>query len=813
MAEEEERVVPVDVGQEMRTSFLDYAMSVIVSRALPDVRDGLKPVQRRILYAMNEAGLTPDKPYKKSATVVGDVLGKYHPHGDVAVYDAMVRMAQPFNMRYPLVDGHGNFGSIDGDPPAAYRYTEVRLAPLAMELLRDIDKETVNFEPNYDGSLQEPTVLPSRLPNLLVNGSVGIAVGMATNIPPHNLREVAAALLLLLHRPEAEIEEILQVLPGPDFPTGALIVGAEGIRRAYTSGRGSIRCRAVCSIEQTNAGKNRIVVTELPYQVNKARLVESIADLVKEKRIDGITDLRDESDRRGMRVVIELRRDAKPQVVLNQLYKHTALETTFGAILLALVDGRPKILSIKEMLLQYLSFQEEVVRRRIQFDLRKAQERAHILEGLRIAVDQIDAVIELIRSSHTIEAARRGLMERFGLDEIQANAILEMRLQRLTGLEREKLEEEYATLLGRIETFRAILADEQKLRGVIESELTAIVDRFGDERRTKIVPAEGEIRELDLISPEELVVSMSHRGYIKRLPLATYRSQHRGGRGVAGMATGDHDFVERLFVANARQDLLFFTDRGRVYRLAAYEIPEFSRTAKGVPIVNLLPIESGETITAVIPVEEGHDGYLFMATAAGIVKKSALEEFANVRKNGIIAITFREDDHLVGVQYTQGDDEIILATRLGQAIRFSETEVRAMGRTAYGVRGITLTENDWVVGCARVTPEAELLAVTEHGYGKRTSLQAYSLHHRGGSGVRNITITKRNGPVVSALSVVPSDELMLMTEKGIAIRIAVADISRTGRSAQGVKLMDVKADDRITTVACLQNGLHEEEET
>ncbi|MFS8512594.1 MAG: DNA gyrase subunit A [Planifilum fulgidum] len=807
-----ERIQEVNISQEMRNSFLDYAMSVIVSRALPDVRDGLKPVHRRILYSMFELGITPDKPYKKSANVVGNVLARYHPHGDAAVYDSMVRMAQDFSYRYMLIDGHGNFGSVDGDSPAAMRYTEARLAPIALEMLRDIKKETIDFGPNYDGSLEEPLVLPSRIPNILVNGAAGIAVGMATNIPPHNLGEVIDGLIKMIENPEVTVEELMKSIKGPDFPTGGVILGTDGIKKAYRTGRGNLQVRARTRIEEASGGKMRIVVEELPYQVNKARLVEKIAELVREKRVEGITDLRDESDRNGMRVVIELRRDVNPRVVLNNLYKHTSLQTGFGVIMLALVNGQPQVLNLKELLHHYLEHQVEVIRRRTQFDLRKAEERAHILEGLRIALDHIDEVIDLIRGSRTADEARAGLMERFGLTEKQAQAILDMRLQRLTGLEREKIEDEYGELLKTIAELKAILADEARIRGVVRDELLEIREKFADERRTRIKPDADEIDEEDLIPEEEVAVLLTHRGYIKRMPLSSYRAQRRGGRGVTGMGTREDDFVQHLFVCNSHNYLLFFSNRGKVYRLKAYEVPELSRTARGTPIINLIQIEPGEYIHAVIPVKEfAQDRMLFFATKHGVIKKTALEEFEHIRRNGLFAINLREGDELVGVRLTDGQQEIILGTRFGMSIRFSEQDVRQMGRSATGVKGITLSEGDEVIDMDIAYPDHEVMIVTAKGYGKRTPLSEYRQQSRGGKGIKTLTVTEKNGPVVGLKMVTPREDLMLVTNGGMVIRLNVSDISQQGRYTQGVKLISLREGEEVATVARVHIADGEEE--
>lgn len=809
---ETERIQEVNISQEMRNSFLDYAMSVIVSRALPDVRDGLKPVHRRILYSMYELGITPDKPYKKSANVVGNVLARFHPHGDAAVYDSMVRMAQDFSYRYMLIDGHGNFGSVDGDSPAAMRYTEARLAPIAMEMLRDIRKETIDFGPNYDGSLEEPLVLPSRIPNILVNGASGIAVGMATNIPPHNLGEVIDGLVRMIENPDVTVEELMKSIKGPDFPTGGVILGTDGIKKAYRTGRGNLQVRAKTRIEEASGGKTRIIVEELPYQVNKAKLVEKIAELVREKRVEGITDLRDESDRNGMRVVIELRRDVNPRVVLNNLYKHTSLQTGFGVIMLALVNGQPQVLNLKALLHHYLEHQIEVIRRRTQFDLRKAEERAHILEGLRIALDHIDEVIALIRGSRTTEEARTGLMGRFGLTEKQAQAILDMRLQRLTGLEREKIESEYGELVKTIAELKAILADEAKIRGIVRDELLEIKEKFADERRTRIKPDADEIVEEDLIPEEEVAILLTHRGYIKRMPVSTYRAQRRGGRGVTGMGTREDDFVQHLFVCNSHHLLLCFSNRGKVYRLKAYEVPELSRTARGTPMINLIQIEPGEFIHAIIPVKEfAHDKMLFFATKHGVIKKTALEEFEHIRRNGLFAINLREGDELVGVRLTDGRQEIILGTRLGMSIRFSEQDVRQMGRSATGVKGITLAEGDEVIDMDIAYPDHDVLVVTANGYGKRTPLSEYRQQSRGGKGIKTLTVTEKNGPVVGLKMVTPREDLMLVTNGGIVIRFNVSEISRQGRYTQGVKLISLREGEEVATVARVHIADEEEE--
>lgn len=799
------KIVPVNLEHEMRNSYIDYAMSVIVSRALPDVRDGLKPVHRRILYAMQEAGMGSNKPYKKSARIVGEVLGKYHPHGDSSVYDAIVRMAQDFSMRYMLADGHGNFGSVDGDPAAAMRYTEVRMSKVAELMLQDIDKDTVEFLPNYDESLKEPSVLPAKFPQLLVNGTSGIAVGMATNIPPHNMGEVIDGTLMLIDNPEATVDELMTVIKGPDFPTAGLILGKEGIRQAYTTGRGVIKMRANAHIETMSNGKPRIVVTELPYQVNKARLVEKIAQLVRDKQIEGITDLRDESDRNGMRVVVDLRRDSNPNVILNQLYKHTQLQDSFGVIMLALVDGKPKVLNLKEVLHYYIKHQEDVITRRTRYDLAKAEARAHILEGLTIALDNLDAVITTIRESRTADIAREALINSFKLMEKQAQAILDLRLQRLTGLEREKIEEEYQETLKAIEEYKAILADENRILGIIKDELTQVKNKYGDARRTKLTIDTSEINVEDLIAEEDVVITLTHNNYIKRMPLDTYRRQNRGGKGVKGMGTKETDFVENMLITTTHHTILFFTTRGRVYNLKAYEIAEASRQAKGTAIINLLQLDKGEKITAVIQVKGfDPDRYLFMATRKGIVKKTSLSEFSNLRKAGLYAINLDDDDDLIGVRFTDGESYLMLGTKGGKAIAFSEDDVRAMGRVARGVRGIKLGPDDEVVGMDVLTHNAEVLTVTEGGYGKRTPTEEYRSQTRGGKGLINMKVTDKTGYVVGIKVVRPDQELMLITTDGIVIRTNVHEISVISRNTQGVKLMTTAENDRVASMATLE---------
>ncbi|SHK39491.1 DNA gyrase subunit A [Selenomonas ruminantium] len=802
---EQGKIVPVNLEHEMKNCYIDYAMSVIVARALPDVRDGLKPVHRRILYAMQESGMGSGKPYKKSARIVGEVLGKYHPHGDTSVYDAIVRMAQDFSMRYMLADGHGNFGSVDGDPAAAMRYTEVRMSKISEMMLQDIDKETVDFVPNYDESLKEPSVLPAKFPQLLVNGTSGIAVGMATNIPPHNMREVIDGTLMLIDNPETTIEELMTVIKGPDFPTAGLILGKEGIKQAYTTGRGIVKMRANAHIETMSNGKPRIVVTELPYQVNKARLIEKIAQLVRDKQIEGITDLRDESDRNGMHIVIDLRRDANANVILNQLFKHTQLQDSFGVIMLALVDGKPQVLNLKQVLHYYIKHQEEVITRRTQYELKKAEARAHILEGLTIALDHLDAVITTIRESRTADIAKEALMTGFKLSDKQAQAILDLRLQRLTGLEREKIEEEYQETLKAIENFKAILADEQKILGIIKEELTAVKDKFGDDRRTKLTIDTSEIDVEDLIAEEDVVITLTHNNYIKRMPLDTYRRQNRGGKGIKGMGTKETDFVENLLITTTHHTILFFTTRGRVYSLKAYEIAESSRTAKGTAIINLLQLDQGEKITAVIQVKGFEpDRYLFMATRKGIVKKTSLSEFSNLRRNGLNAINLDDDDELMGVKFTDGESYLMLGTKLGKAIAFSEDDVRAMGRTARGVKGITLSMGDEVVGMDILVRNSEVLTVTECGYGKRTSTDEYRAQTRGGKGLINMKVTEKTGYVVGIKVVRPEHELMLITTDGIVIRTNVSDISVISRNTQGVKLMTTAENDKVASMATLE---------
>jgi len=798
------KVLPVKIEDEMKNSYIDYAMSVIVMRALPDVRDGLKPVHRRILYAMHEAGMGSNKPYKKSARIVGEVLGKYHPHGDSSVYEATVRMAQDFSTRYLMVDGHGNFGSVDGDSAAAMRYTEVRMAKAAEAMLQDIEKDTVDFMPNYDESLKEPSVLPSKLPNLLINGSAGIAVGMATNIPPHNLREVVDGVLMMIDNPDVTVPELMQAIKGPDFPTGGLILGYDGIKAAYTTGRGVVKMRAQARIETMSNGKPRILVTEIPYQVNKARLVERIAELVRDKSIEGITDLRDESDRSGMRIVIELRRDVNAEIILNQLYKHTQMQESFGIIMLALVDGRPRILNLREVIYHYLEHQKNVIVRRTQFDLNKAKARAHILEGLKIALDHLDAVIRTIRESETGEEAKAALMSRFDLTDKQAQAILDLRLQRLTSLEREKIEEEYREIMKTIEWLESVLADGQKVLEIVREELTEVKRKFGDDRRSVITVDTSRLNMEDLIAEEDIAITLTHGNYIKRLPVDTYRTQKRGGRGVAGMGTKEEDFVEQLFVTTTHHNIMFFTSRGCVYRIKGYEIPEAGRTAKGTAIVNLLPLAADEKITTVIPIKEFNAGsYLFMATKKGIVKKTELMEYDTARKGGLIAISLDDDDELIGVKFTDGASNILLGTRDGMAIAFSESDVRSMGRVARGVKGIRLNEDDEVVGMDSLKNNAYVLTVTEEGFGKRTATSEYRPQIRGGKGLINMKVTEKTGKVIGIKTVRDSQELILITTEGIVIRMNADDISVISRNTQGVTLMKTDANDKVASLATM----------
>ena len=806
------KIQPVRIEDEMQKSYIDYAMSVIVSRALPDVRDGLKPVHRRILYAMHEAGMTANKPYKKSARIVGEVLGKYHPHGDLSVYDATVRLAQDFSTRYMMVDGHGNFGSVDGDSAAAMRYTEVRMSKIAEEMLDDIEKETVDFVPNYDESLQEPSVLPAKVPNLLINGATGIAVGMATNIPPHNLGEVVDGLVKMIDNPEISLDELIETIPGPDFPTGALIMGRDGIRSAYATGRGAVRMRANARVERMSNGKQRILVSEIPYQVNKARLIETIADLVRNKVIEGLTDLRDESDRNGMRIVIEVRRDANPEVLLNQLYKHTQLQDTFGVNMLALVDGKPRTLGLKQILYHYLEHQKVIIVRRTQFDLKKAQDRAHILEGLRIALDHLDSVINTIREAQTVDIAKTNLMEIFTLSERQAQAILDLRLQRLTGLEREKIDRDYFETMQLIEYLQSVLADEHKVYGIIRENLLEMKKRFGDKRRTQIIGEMQDFSREDLIAEEDIVITITHSGYVKRQPIDTYRSQKRGGRGIQGAGTKEEDFVEHFFTATTHHQVFFFTTRGRVFVIKGYELPEASRTARGTAIINLLSLQPDEKITAVIPIRHITEGlYLFMGTRNGIVKKTDLMEFETVRKNGLIAIVLDDNDELIGVKLTDGNQQIILGTRDGMAINFSEQDVRSMGRSTRGVKGINLQEMDSIVGMDTMDPKGQVLVVSELGFGKRTSVDQYRMQSRAGKGLINLKVTEKTGAVVGLRVVRADQDLLLINNDGIIIRMDVEQIRVIGRNTQGVALMRTEENQRIVALAIVDKASEDPE--
>ena len=808
-------IMPLNIEDELKKSFISYAMAVIVSRALPDVRDGLKPVHRRILYAMNELGITPDKPFRKSARIVGDVLGKYHPHGDRSVYDAMVRLAQDFSTRYLLVEGQGNFGSVDGDGAAAMRYTEARLSKLSMEMVRDIEKETVDFYPNFDETLMQPAVMPARFPNLLVNGSSGIAVGMATNIPPHNLGEVIDGVICMLDNPDCTVDDLMQHIKGPDFPTGGVILGRRGIYDAYHEGRGRIIVRAKSEIEEMPGNRHRIVVTEIPYMVNKAKLIEKIAEMVHDKTVDGISDIRDESDRKGMRIVIELKRDTNANVVLNTLYKHTQMQDTFGAIMLALVDGVPKVLSLKQMIHHYIEHQEDVIRRRTKYDLDKAEARSHILEGLLIALDNIDEVIALIRGSRTPQDARDGLMTRFGLTERQAQAILDMRLQRLTGLERDKLEAEYAELQKQIAYYRSVLADEKLVFGIIRDEISEIRRKYADERRTEITAMDGEIDMLDLIDEEDMVVTLTHCGYVKRLPKDTYRAQRRGGKGIVGATTREEDFVDQMYVTSTHDPLMFFTNRGRVYQLNCYEIPEAGRTARGTAIINLLQLDPGEKVSAMLPVpaEKVSGHYLVMATKNGVIKRTELSEFTNLRKSGLIAMVLREDDELIGVALTDGSSEVLLGTHGGMAIRFPERDMRPMGRNAMGVKSIELDDGDSVVAMSIVEEGALVLSITELGYGKRTELDEYRVQSRGGKGIKAMNLTAKVGQLAGQLLVHDDEDILLITDDGTIIRMPVADISVLGRNTQGVRLMRVEEGCRVVCVARAEAEEDVEEES
>lgn len=810
------KILPREVSTELKESFMDYAMSVIMSRALPDVRDGLKPVHRRILYAMNELGLQPNKGYKKSARIVGEVLGKYHPHGDVALYDTMVRMAQDFSFRHPLVDGHGNFGSIDGDSAAAMRYTEVRMAKLATVLLSDIEKETVDFMPNFDDTLEEPKVLPSRFPNLLVNGTAGIAVGMATNIPPHNLCEVIKAIEVMIDNPEISSEALIKYIKGPDFPTAGIILGREGIKNAYKTGRGTITLRGEAKIETLANGKQILIITELPYQVNKAKLIEKIAALVREKKIEGITDLRDETDRHGIRVVIELRKDANPHLILNQLYKNTQLQQSFGIIMLALVGNQPKVLPLRDMLFHYLEHQREIITRRTQYDLRKAEERLHILEGFIVALDNLDRVIALIRKSKDAEEARESLTAEFPLSKIQAQAILDLRLHRLTGLEQEKILLEYDDLKEKIRGFHEILGDPHKIDAIVKNELADISKKYGEERRTRIVNKDGDLEIEDLIADEDVVITITHQGYIKRLPVTTYRSQHRGGRGVSALNKREDDFVQHMFITSTHRNILFFTNLGQMYRKKVYEIPEASRQARGTAVINLIPLRSGEKISAVIQVQDfTPQNFLVMATRAGFIKKTSLDQFSTNLRSGLIAIKLEDKDELIGVKMTDGNQEAMLFTQHGLAIRFNEEEIRAMGRTARGVRGIRLSKDDTLVEMVMLERDGHVLVVTEEGFGKRTKTEEFRAQARGGKGVRAAGITEKSGKLVGGKIVTPGDDLMVVTAKGVLIRQKVDEISIISRTARGLKLIRLDNGDRVVAVARVvrdeKNGISKED--
>ena len=799
---EDTRLEQTEIYSEMKKSYIDYAMSVIVGRALPDVRDGLKPVHRRILYGMGHLGVTPDKPHKKSARIVGEVMGKYHPHGDSSIYDAMVRLAQDFSTRYMLVDGHGNFGSVDGDSAAAMRYTEARMTPFALEMLRDIDKETVDFRDNFDGEEKEPVVLPSRFPNLLVNGSNGIAVGMATSIPPHNLKEVIDATIKVIDEPDCDIEELIKIVKGPDFPTGAQILGKAGMKEAYRTGTGKVKVRSCCEIEETDRGKSQIVITEIPYMVNKARLIEKMADLVKEKKVEGVSAIRDESNREGIRIVVELKRDANPQITLNRFYKHTQLQDSFSMIMLALVDGKPEVLTLKRFLEEYVKFQKEVVIRRTKFDLAKAEARAHILEGLRIALDNIDAVIKTIRESYS--NAKENLMENFGLSDIQAQAILDMRLARLQGLEREKIENEYNELMKKIAYYKSLLADEVLLMGVIKDELTEIRDKYGDERRTQIVRDEGEFDEEDLVEEENVTITFTHLGYIKRVPADTYKAQKRGGKGITGVTTRDNDFVKDLVMTSTHDNLMFFTNTGKAHKIKAYEIPEATRTARGTPAINFLNLLQRERITAVIPVKEfSEDKYLIAITKNGLIKKTALNEFDTKRTTGLIAINLKDEDELIAIKQSTGSNNIIIVTKKGKCISFSEKDVRPMGRIASGVRAIKLDKDDEVVSMELVEPEQQLMVVTENGFGKRTPVEEYKIQVRGGKGLLTYDKAKfsKTGALIGAMVVDESDEILMINSDGIIIRIRASEVSILGRATQGVKIMKVDEGSKIVAIA------------
>lgn len=800
------RIKDVDLSKVMRTSFLDYAMSVIVARALPDVRDGLKPVHRRILYGMNELGVTPDKPYKKSARIVGDVMGKFHPHGDSAIYESMVRMAQDFSYRYMLVDGHGNFGSVDGDGAAAMRYTEARMSKITLEMLRDINKDTIDFQPNYDGTEREPVVLPARFPNLLVNGATGIAVGMTTNIPPHNLGEVISGIHMLMKNPDVTTADLMEAIPGPDFPTGAIVMGKSGIRKAYETGKGTVTLRAKVEIDEQANGKQQIVVHELPYMVNKARLIERIAELAREKKIEGITDVKDESDREGMRVTIDVRRDVSASVVLNNLYKLTLMQTTFGFNMLAIVNGTPKILSLKQILQYYLKHQEEVIRRRTEFELKKAKARAHILEGLRIALDHIDAIINIIRGSQSPDVAKDKLMNEYQLSDKQAQAILDMRLVRLTGLERDKVENEYSKTMAAIADYEDILAKPERIDKIIYEELLEIQEKFGDERRTELMVGEVlSIEDEDLIEEENVVVTLTHNGYIKRLPTSDFKAQNRGGRGVQGMGVHDDDFIEHLLTTSTHDELLFFTNVGKVYRMKAYEIPEYGRTAKGIPVINLLDISANEKIQTVInipadKVQTDKEMYLFFITRQGTVKRTSVSEFGNIRKNGLKAITLRDGDELINVLATDDSKNIIIGTHQGYAVSFDEKDIRSMGRSAAGVRGIRLRDNDYVIGSAILEPESKVFVISENGYGKQTAASEYPIKGRGGKGIKTTNITEKNGPLAGLTTVNGDEDIMVITDKGVMIRFKISDVSETGRATLGVRLINLGADSIVSTM-------------
>lgn len=800
------RIKDVDLSKVMRTSFLDYAMSVIVARALPDVRDGLKPVHRRILYGMNELGVTPDKPYKKSARIVGDVMGKFHPHGDSAIYESMVRMAQDFSYRYMLVDGHGNFGSVDGDGAAAMRYTEARMSKITLEMLRDINKDTIDFQPNYDGTEREPVVLPARFPNLLVNGATGIAVGMTTNIPPHNLGEVISGIHMLMKNPDVTTADLMEAIPGPDFPTGAIVMGKSGIRKAYETGKGTVTLRAKVEIDEQANGKQQIVVHELPYMVNKARLIERIAELAREKKIEGITDVKDESDREGMRVTIDVRRDVSASVVLNNLYKLTLMQTTFGFNMLAIVNGTPKILSLKQILQYYLKHQEEVIRRRTEFELKKAKARAHILEGLRIALDHIDAIINIIRGSQSPDVAKDRLMNEYQLSDKQAQAILDMRLVRLTGLERDKVENEYSKTMVAIADYEDILAKPERIDKIIYEELLEIQEKFGDERRTELMVGEVlSIEDEDLIEEENVVVTLTHNGYIKRLPTSDFKAQNRGGRGVQGMGVHDDDFIEHLLTTSTHDELLFFTNVGKVYRMKAYEIPEYGRTAKGIPVINLLDISADEKIQTVInipadKVQTDKEMYLFFITRQGTVKRTSVSEFGNIRKNGLKAITLRDGDELINVLATDDSKNIIIGTHQGYAVSFDEKDIRSMGRSAAGVRGIRLRDNDYVIGSAILEPESKVFVISENGYGKQTAASEYPIKGRGGKGIKTTNITEKNGPLAGLTTVNGDEDIMVITDKGVMIRFNISDVSETGRATLGVRLINLGADSIVSTM-------------